>query len=337
MAEDQNKNEWRAELPEDDYEEERLRRKWEREQELKNTQRERRLREQRMKLRAIMILAGTAAFLIVLVTVLTVNVFIPLARYNKANKMLENGEYADAIVAFRGMSGYKDADILLEEAIRRQAVKLAGREDVRYETTASAPWFSINERGELSFDEDRYTGDRTIVIPDVFDGVLVETLSSKIFAHTDFISIEISDCVTVIEKYAFLSCQSLTEVKLSVHLTEIGASAFEDCPLIEGFTFGEELQIIGASAFAKCTSLSEVVLPSSLTALNSRAFNGCSALERVTVGGALETFGAYAFSACTLLETLTFRGTEEEWDALCTDPARVGLDGVSVVCSGLNE
>ena len=77
--------------------------------------------------------------LIILMTVLIVNVIIPFARYQKANRLLESGEYAEAIIAYRNMPGYKDADERLEEAIRLQAVKLSGKENVYYETSESAP------------------------------------------------------------------------------------------------------------------------------------------------------------------------------------------------------
>ena len=335
MSEDQDKKPWRAELPEDDsFEEERLRRKWEREQEMKETQRERRLREQKRRLRAFVILAFSLAALIILLAVLTVKVIVPSARYGKAEKLLENGEYEEAIIAFRNMSGYKDADERLREAIYLQAVKLSGKENVTYETSDTAPWFSITERGELDFDEDRYTGDFHIRIPDVFDGVLVTALSDRMFAdRTELLSVEISDCVLQIHDYAFLGCRTLTEVRLPAHLVSIGVSAFEGCTALRSVTFGEEIETVGVSAFAKCKSLEEVTLPRSLKTLGSRAFNSCTELRKITVGGErLETLGAYAFSACDALEMLSFRGTEAEWNAVAEDVSRLGLDDVQIVC-----
>lgn len=336
MAKDQNKKPWKAELPEvSDSEEARLRRKWEREQKMKETQRERRLREQKKKLRALMILAVTAAVLIVVLAVLTVNVIVPSIRYSQAERLLEDGKYAEAIIAFRKITGYKDADERLQEAIYLQAVKLSGKEDVSYETSATAPWFSITESGVLDFDEDRYKGDWHIKIPDVFDGVLVTELSEQIFAHrTELLSVEISDCVLRIDDYAFLGCNALKEVKLPTHLTVLGAGAFEVCAALESVTFGEKLETIGTSAFAKCKRLTEITLPNSLKTLGGRAFNSCKGLRTVTLGSGLESLGAYPFSSCDALETLYFLGTEAEWAALAADADRLGIEGVSIVFRG---
>lgn len=336
MAEEQNKKPWRAELPEEnDREEERLRSRWEREQKMKETQRERRLREQKRRLRAIVILAVTAAVLIILLAVLIVNVIVPNIRYSQAEKLLETGKYAEAIVAFRKITGYKDAEERLDEAIYLQAVKLSGKENVIYETSETAPWFSITESGVLDFDKDKYKGDWHVVIPDVFDGVLVTELSEQIFAHrSELLSIEISDCVLRIDDYAFLGCSALEEVNLPAHLTAIGVGAFEVCSSLRRVTFGEALEEIGASAFAKCKLLTEITLPNGLKTLGARAFNTCKGLLEVTVGAELETFGAYAFSSCDALETVYFLGTEAEWSALAADIDRIGLGGVKVVYSG---
>ena len=336
MAEEKDPKGWRAEIPEDDgYEEDRLRRKWEREQELKNAQREKRLREQRQRLRAIMILALTVAVLLIVVVILTVKVFIPLGRYNNANKMLERGEYAEAIVSFRNMLGYKDSAEKLEEAIRLQAVKLAGREDVYYATGNSAPWFEIDERGVLQFSEDQYRGDWSqVVIPDVFDGILVTAIGEKGFAHCEkMTAVTISDCVLRLEKYAFLGCEGLTEVRLPAHLSDLGHGTFENCTSLEQVTMGETLGAIGESAFAGCVSLREITIPDSVTAVGARSFNGCTALTTVSVGSALEKIGSYAFSACVALERLEFRGSRAAWENCQVDPERVGLSEVEIICA----
>ena len=334
MADNKEKLQWQAEFPEEDTgEEERLRRKWERQQELKNAQREKRLREQKQKLRAIMILSCVLLVLIILVSVLIVNVIIPFARYQKANRLMEDGLYAEAIIAFRNMPGYRDADQLLEAAIRGQAVKLSGKEDVRYETTDSAPWFTITEQGELKFDEKKYTGDwQNVIVPDVFDGILVTALAEKAFAHCDkLLGVTISDCVLTLSKYAFLSCDGITEIVLPTHLTLIDVSAFEACSNLSKITFGNEISVIGASAFAYCDRFVSLTLPASVKELGSRSFNGCSALESVTLGASVEKIGSYAFSACTALKTILFQGTSAEWSTLVSNPSRIGLSDVTVV------
>ncbi|MBO5269331.1 MAG: leucine-rich repeat domain-containing protein [Clostridia bacterium] len=331
MAENEDKKGWRAELPDtdDDGEEERLRRKWERGQELKNAQREKRLKEQRAKLRALTILACAAVAVIVLVAVLIIHVFIPLGKYHNAAKLVEKGDYAAAIIAYRNMLGYKDADVRLEEAIRLQAVKLAGKEDVYYATSETAPWFSIGEQGNLKLDEEAYRGDwDNVVVPDVFDGILVTILDEKAFAHCEkMTSVTISECVLTIKNYAFLGCDGLKTVTLPTHLETIGTSAFEDCGALETVEFGEELKTIGASAFADCGKLRSVTLPETLTEIGSRAFNDCGALKTVTLSASVQSIGSYAFTACESLETLYFGGIA----AALPDLNRTGLENVNVI------
>ncbi len=337
MADHQNKKPWRAELPEEelDYEEERLRHKWELEQKQKETQREKRLREQKRRLRALLLLSVAAALLIVLLTVFTVNVIVPSVRYQRAVRLLENGAYSEAIVAFRNMNGYKDSEERMKAAIHLEAVKLSGKEEVTYETSETAPWFSVTEGGVLDFNKDLYRGDWSITIPDVFDGVLVTTLSEQIFAHrTELLSVTISDCVQSVGDLAFLGCTSLREIRLPPHIRAVGDGAFENCTALTRVTFTGSVEQIGASAFAKCRSLSEVVLPSGLKTLGSRAFNTCNALREVTLPSSLETLGAYAFSACDALERLNFKGTKAEWETLAEDADRFGLTDVEIVCLG---
>lgn len=334
MAQEQDKKPWIAELPDEDdgYEEERLRRKWEIEQQQKETLRAKRLREEKRRLRAILVLATLAAVFILLLTVLTVNVIIPSVRYHRAEKLLERGAYSEAIIAFRNMNGYKNSGERLKEAIHLQAVTLAGKSEVTYETSDTAPWFSITEGGRLDFHKDYYTGDWNIRIPDVFDGVLVTTLSDKIFAHsTKLVSVTISDCVLEIEEYAFLGCNALIEIELPTHLRSIGNGAFENCTALTRVTFGNEVEQIGASAFAMCKSLTSVTLPTGLKTLGSRAFNTCKALREITLGGSLETIGAYAFSACDTLERLNFRGTKSEWEIVAADSDRLGILDADIV------
>ena len=333
MAEDQNKKSWRAELPEDeDYEEERLRQKWELVQKQKETQREKRFREQKRRLRAIAVLAIAVATLILIFTVLTVDVIIPSIQYRKAVNLLEKGAYSEAIVAFRNMNGYKDSRERMREAIHLQAVELVGKREVLYETTESAPWFSISEDGRLDFSKDSYTGDWHIQIPDVFDGVLVTSLAEKLFIHcTELVSVSVSECVLEIEKSAFFGCTALREIVLPRNLRGIGESAFANCTSLESVTFGDGMERIGASAFAGCKALTSITLPDGLKVLGSRAFNTCSSLREVSLGNVLETLGAYAFSACHALECLSFNGTESEFSVIAPDLNRLGLADTEII------
>lgn len=336
MADQDEKKTWKAEFPEDDhYEEERLRKKWEKQQDLKNAQREKRLKEQRRKIRALVILTVIAVVLIAVITALTITVFVPLSRYNYANRLMEDGNYGEAISAYRNILGYKDADVKLQEAMRLHAIDLVGREDVIYETTESAPWFSIDEQGNLKFSEKTYTGSwDLVVIPDVFNNILVTALQERAFAHCEKMkAVQISDCILTIGDLAFYNCTGLTEIDLPDHLTGIGENAFGKCAGIQLVSFGTALERIEPEAFLGCESLKELYLPDSLTEIGARAFNVCKALESVSIGANIQGIGSKAFVACDQLKTLYFRGTTAEWNARGIILTGKGLDTVQIVCS----
>ena len=339
MADDKKKNTWRAELPDldgDSAEEARLRRKWEREQALKNAQREKRLKEQRRKLRAVVLLAGTAVLVIALLFVLLFKVVLgEPGKYNRANRLLENGSYAEAIVAFREIRTYKDAADKMNEAIGLQAQKLVGRDNVYYATSESAPWLKITERGAISFDEKKYTGDWSdVIIPDVFDGVLVTEIDEKGFAHCEKITgITVSDCIERLGSYAFLGCDGFVSIRLPEHLRQIGESAFEGCTSLKTVTFGNEVEVVYTNAFSDCTSLTTVNLPDSTREIGAYAFSGCTSLTEISIGNGVKKISAYAFSACDKLALLTYRGTVAEWEAVDVNLERAGIGQAKILFS----
>jgi len=71
--------------------------------------------------------------------------------------------------------------------------------------------------------------------------------------HSRIKTIQLPECITAIDYYAFESCTALEEINLP-----------------------DGLKTIGDSAFAGCTSLKEVTIPSSVTSIGNCAFGGCS-------------------------------------------------------------
>lgn len=73
-------------------------------------------------------------------------------------------------------------------------------------------------------------------------------------------SVTIPGSVQQIGICAFLRCMSLSEVRLSDGLLEIGYSAFSGCPL-RSISLPDSLLYVGESAFSGCTLLTSVRLP----------------------------------------------------------------------------
>jgi hypothetical protein len=321
-------------------------RQWELQQEMIAAQREKRFREQRRRMQAILILAVLASSLIIAAVILTVRVFIPAAKYNAVSSLIAEESYAEAIEALKALdeycykwdknySGeYKESASLREKAIRGYAIQLSGKEDAYYETSATAPWFSFDEDapGYLKFDKKKYRGDGHLVIPDVFDNLLVEGIAKNGFFYCDeLLSITMSECIVEIGVQAFLGCSALTEFTLPRGLRVIEESAFKKCTALVRVNFGDALVVIGQGAFAECASLREIVIPDSVEEINARAFNVCPSLEKISLPEGLRSIGGYALASCPALKTVEFRGGEEKWNSLVPRPSVLGITENTVV------
>lgn len=350
MAEekDAKKFVWDSDFPDDEEsaEEARMRRQWELQQEMIAAQREKRFREQRRRVQAILILAVLASSVIIAAAMLTVRVFIPTVKYNEASSLLAKENYAEAIEALKALDEYclkwdkhykgeyKDSASLREAAIRGYAILLSGKEDAYYETSATAPWFSFDEDapGYLKFDKKKYRGDGHLVIPDVFDNVLVEGIAKNGFFYCeDLLSITFSECIVDIGVQAFLGCAGLTEITLPRGLRVIEESAFKKCTALVQVNLGDALVVIGQGAFAECASLREMVIPDSVKEIDPRAFNVCPSLEKISLPEGLTSIGGYALASCPALKTVEFRGGEEKWNVLVPRPSVLGLTENTVV------
>ena len=105
------------------------------------------------------------------------------------------------------------------------------------------------------------------------------------------------------ESSYFLQYDKIKSVEIGKEITEIGASAFNNCKNIESVTFaaGSKLTTIGDSAFNNCNSLKNITIPASVTSIGKRAFH-CQNLESITFaeGSQLETIDNEAFDGCSL-------------------------------------
>lgn len=110
--------------------------------------------------------------------------------------------------------------------------------------------------------------------------------------------------ISVTGKWAFNSCYSLKNIKLSDSITDIQVEAFYFCGELKRIEFGSNLKHIGDYAFSECIKLKSVTLPSSLLSIGVKAFGNCNALTSVTLGKNLSIIGLNAFSNCNKLKNI---------------------------------
>ena len=117
------------------------------------------------------------------------------------------------------------------------------------------------------------------------DGVLFNKDKTKLVRYPQGKSgntYTIPTSVTTIDKYAFYSCSSLTEITLPDALTTIDKYAFYYCSKLEAITIPASVTGIDYYAFADCSNLATVTLNSN-PYINANAFNNIAADATVTM------------------------------------------------------
>lgn len=101
----------------------------------------------------------------------------------------------------------------------------------------------------------------------------------------------------------FGGCTALTSFTSSSQVTELGASAFEDCwNLSSDSMFGtNSLSLIGDNAFKNCYSIHGYLDLNGTSVINSQAFAGCTGITNVYIAGSCTLIDDWAFSGCTSL------------------------------------
>ena len=133
---------------------------------------------------------------------------------------------------------------------------------------------------------------------------------SAFYDCTSLTSVTIPDSVTSIGSCAFSDCVNLAEFNGKF------ASPDKRCLIVEGrlvsfapagltrYTIPDSVTEIGASAFENCTSLTSITIPNYVTWIGRKAFMMCTSLTSVTIPNYVAEIGASAFYNCTSLKSV---------------------------------
>lgn len=294
-----------------------------------------RLRRRRGKITKITVIVTSAVVLLALIiggTLVIDRVILPQRRYDAAAALFDAGDYLKAYDGFTALGDYRDAAARAADCIVRNAQALTGREDVLIGSTATMPWYTVDESGAIKLDSETYVGGSEVAVPDVFDGVLVRAIAEKGFYRADFMTaVTIPPSVSSVGNHAFFACTSLTEMVLPDSVTEIAESAFDQCTALVSVQLGEGLETIGQRAFIDCIALGEIVIPEGVGVIGYRAFNNCLAMKKLSLPRSLTTVGGYAFTGCDALESVTYPGSRAALEALFSAEGGTVVTG----CPGL--
>ncbi len=127
------------------------------------------------------------------------------------------------------------------------------------------------------YDENDDYAERSLVIPEYYNGRPVVGIANDAFRNAELGSIILPDSITHIGDNAFKDA-NVWEIKLSKNIKAIGNNAFEGCRIME-FKL-PNVVTIGDNAFAN-SELMEVTLPKLLESIGVGAFKNCRNLRRV--------------------------------------------------------
>ena len=129
-------------------------------------------------------------------------------------------------------------------------------------------------------------GCQNTVIP---DGIV--TIGNRSFCSNRIESIFLPSSVTIIDEFAFASCDLLTSVNIPDHVTSIGDYAFSDC------------------------AFSSITLPNGLTSIGQHAFDGCASLQSITIPASVAYIGIQTFSSCASLTSMVVNSDNTHYDS----------------------
>lgn len=111
-------------------------------------------------------------------------------------------------------------------------------------------------------------------------------------------SVEIPKHVTIIDAYAFESCEKLEEAELPENCVFIGTEAFSGCENLLELKLPENMEYIDHYAFTGCCQIDMVVVPENVTYLGKGVFKNCKNVQAAVIGDGITQLQEELFAGC---------------------------------------
>ncbi len=108
---------------------------------------------------------------------------------------------------------------------------------------------------------------------------------------------------------------SFDELRYFTGLTEIGASAFQNCNHLSMITIPDGVTSIQTIAFGWCSSLSTINWGGGVTSLGWYVFQNCINLKNINIPASLISIGTGAFNNCSNIETIHVEDGNTKYDS----------------------
>lgn len=156
-------------------------------------------------------------------------------------------------------------------------------------------------------------GCNTSAIPD--DGSVTSIGKYAFSSCNGLTNITIPESVMSIGDYAFEGCTDLMSITISDSVMKIGKGAFFNCTALTSITIPNHIENIGDEAF-RSTGLTDITIPDRVTKIGDLAFGWCRRLTSITIPDCVERIGNEVFKGCNELTLINYEGTKSQWKAI---------------------
>ncbi len=162
-----------------------------------------------------------------------------------------------------------------------------------------------------------------VTIPGTVGGAPV-SIPDSAFKGKSLESVTLEDGITEIGASAFEECNSLTDIIIPASVTEIGEAAFKGCKGLQSVTLGAGVTEIkgetNKGTFEDCRQLKHVEIKGDVTVIGDSAFHGCDSLTTIELPASLTKIGMDAFAPASFGSGLTSIDLSK-----CTNLTEIGM------------
>lgn len=168
-------------------------------------------------------------------------------------------------------------------------------------------------------------GDKTIPVAEIQKNGYTYEKKAAPNAAKEALVAELLPGATLIESeevpsQAYYGMNDLESVLFAPGVKIIGEEAFSHCPNLKTVSFPPSLEEIGTQAFSKDgtrdSSLKHIILQDGWEKINGGLFLWCLGYNEITIPASIKQIAVDTFDECKGL-TIHYKGTQQEWDALC--------------------
>lgn len=130
-------------------------------------------------------------------------------------------------------------------------------------------------------------------------------IGNHAFENASVTEVTLPQSLTIINDFAFNSCDKLSTLNINTENCEIGSSVWVGCNSLNTVNFGDNVTKIPRAMLYNCTQLKKINIPNTVTKIGEYAFQ-YTGINELTIPSSVEEIGLYAFANCENLTSIYF-------------------------------